>query len=74
MAVIIKKDSGESIQQLINKFKRATMDDPGLEQAKTRQLVGYMKPSAVRNEANKLRRKESARLRRRAKRLRGVLK
>lgn len=74
MSVVIKKQPGESVQQLLSTFRREMMDDPGLEKVKERHMLGYQKPSAVRNEKRKLQRKESARLRRRAKRARGLLK
>lgn len=74
MPVVIKKQPGDSTQQLISRFKRATMDDPGLEAVKQREMVGYQKPSTLRNIKRREQEKENARLRRRAKRLRGVLK
>ncbi len=74
MPVTITKKSGESIQQLLSSFKRETLDDPGLEKVKQRELIGYQKPSVVRYEKHKLWAKESRRLRRKAKRARGVLK
>ncbi len=74
MPVVIKKQPGESVQQLLNNFRREMMDDSALEKVKERHLLGYQKPSRVRNEKKKLQRKESARLRRRSKRRRGLLK
>lgn len=74
MPVIIKKQPGDNTQQLISRFKRATMDDPGLEKVKQREMIGYQKPSTLRTLKKKEQGKENARLRRRAKRLRGVLK
>lgn len=74
LAIVFKKQPGESVQQLLNTFRREMMDDPGLERVKEREMQGYQKPSKIRNEASKLRRKESARLRRRSKRARGILK
>lgn len=74
MKVIIKKQAGESVQQLLSSFKRETLDDPGLEAVKQRELIGYQKPSVLRYEKRKLWAKESRRLRRKAKRARGILK
>lgn len=74
MGVVIKKQAGESIQQLLSSFKRETLDDPGLESVKQRELVGYQKPSKIRYEKRKLQVKECRRLRRRSKRARGLMK
>lgn len=74
MPVIIKKQPGDSTQQLISRFKRATIDDPVLEAVKQREMIGYQRPSALRNIKKREQEKENARLRRRAKRLRGASK
>lgn len=74
MPVIIKKQPGDNTQQLISRFKRATMDDPGLEQVKQREMLGYQRPSVLRTLRKKEQGKENARLRRRAKRARGLFK
>jgi ribosomal protein S21 len=74
MPVVIKKQPGDSTQQLISRFKRATMDDPGLDKVKQREMVGYQRPSTLRNIKRREQVKENARLRRKAKRLRGALK
>jgi len=76
MSFVIKSDDSDagSVQQLINKFKRETMDDPVLEKAKEREMIGYQKPSASKNVKKREWRKEKARLRRKSKRRRGLLK
>lgn len=74
MPVVIKKQPGESVQQLLSNFRREMMDDTALEKVKERYMLGYQKPSRIRNEKKKLQRKESARLRRKSKRRRGLLK
>jgi hypothetical protein len=74
MPIIIKKNPGDSDQSLLSKFKRATMDDPGLEQVKVREMEGYQKPSALKNIKNRLWAKERRRIRRGVKRSRGVKK
>lgn len=76
MTFVVKgNDKGSvGVQQLINKFKRESMDDPVLEKVKEREMIGYQKPSAIKNIKSREWRKESARLRRRSKRRRGLLK
>lgn len=74
MPIIIKKNPGDSDQSILSKFKRATMDDPGLEQVRQREMEGYQKPSAVRNVKKRLWAKEHRRIRRSVKRARGVKK
>lgn len=74
MSIVIKRQPGESVQQLLNNFRREMMDDPILEKVKEREMLGYQKPSKVRAEKKKLFQKEQARLRRRSKRRRGLLK
>jgi hypothetical protein len=68
MALVVKKKSGQSQQQLINEFRRLTFEDSGLEKVKEVAMGGFVKPSMRRNIKNREIRKELEKIRRRNKR------
>lgn len=71
MALVVKKKSGQSQQQLINEFRRLTFEDKGLEKVKEVAMGGYVKPSMRRNIKKREIRKELQKIRRRNRRERG---
>lgn len=74
MPVVIRKKPGDSNQQVLSEFRRETMFDEVLEKMKQRLMEGFVPPSELRKRERIIKKKEQARERRRAARLRGNLK